>query len=114
MTAVAQLSALPIVHALGWMLLHFCWQGAIVALLLACILNLLPLRASKLRYGAACAALACLVALPLITFSMLVVDQQPVSRQLVIPAGYTTAGFCLLAAPVFCRHRGVAKCRESR
>jgi GWxTD domain-containing protein len=88
MTDAAQLSALPMVHALGWTLLHFCWQGTIVALLLACVLNLLPLRASKLRYAAACAALACLVALPLITFVVLV-HQPPAPRQLIIdfPAG---------------------------
>lgn len=84
MTAVAQLSALPIVHALGWTLLHFCWQGTIVAVLLACVLNLLPLSASKLRYAAGCAALASLIALPLITFAVLLADQQPAPRQLII------------------------------
>lgn len=89
MTAVAQLSAQPMVHALGWTLLHFCWQGTIVALLLACVLTLLPLRAAKLRYAAACAALACLVALPLISFVVLMARQQPAPRQLIVavPAG---------------------------
>jgi hypothetical protein len=31
----------PVVHALGWSLLHFCWQGTVVAILLASLLGLL-------------------------------------------------------------------------
>ena len=99
MTAVAQLSALPMVHALGWTLLHFCWQGTIVALLLACVLNLLPLRASKLRYGAACAALACLVALPLITFVVLLAGEQLAPRQLIIAVPAENPGIASNASP---------------
>ena len=71
MTAIKQLSALPLMHALGWTLLHFCWQGAIVAILLACALCLLPLRASRLRYCVACAAMALMVVLPVVTFAIL-------------------------------------------
>jgi TonB family protein len=58
-----------LVHALGWTLLHFCWQGAIVAGLLWCVLVLLDGRSSQARYGAACFALALLVAMPVITFA---------------------------------------------
>jgi len=67
MTAIG----LPLIHSLGWTLLHFCWQGAIVAILLACALGLLPSRASQLRYTVACAAAAWMVMLPAITFCML-------------------------------------------
>ncbi len=94
MTTVAQLSALPMVHALGWTLLHFCWQGMIVAVLLASILNLLPSRASKLRYAVACAALACLVALPLITFVVLS-HEQPAPRQIIFGVPAETSGIAL-------------------
>src|ERR1022692_51220 len=59
----------PLVHALGWTLLHFCWQGTVVAGLLWCVLALLSGRSSQVRYGAACFALALLVAMPLITFT---------------------------------------------
>jgi hypothetical protein len=58
-----------LVHALGWTLLHFCWQGALVALVLWCVLGLLAGRSSQVRYGAACFALALLVAMPLVTFA---------------------------------------------
>jgi TonB family protein len=61
----------PMVHALGWTLLHFCWQGALVAGMLWCVLGLLGGRSSTARYGAACAAMALLVALPLMTFGRL-------------------------------------------
>ena len=44
-TATLQLLA----HALGWTLLHFLWQGALVALLLACVLALLHQRSSQPR-----------------------------------------------------------------
>ena len=59
-------------HALGWTLLHFCWQGALVALILACVLSLLSRRSAQPRYLAACCALTLIVALPLVTFTRLI------------------------------------------
>jgi TonB family protein len=64
-----EFSGHPLVHALGWTLLHFCWQGVVVAGLLWCVLSLLNGRSSQARYGVACFALALLVAMPLITFT---------------------------------------------
>jgi hypothetical protein len=58
-----------LLHALGWTLLHFCWQGAIVAVVLWCVLKLLAPRSSQARYGAACFALLLLAVMPLITFA---------------------------------------------
>src|ERR1039458_2174837 len=69
MTMLMEFSGHPLVHALGWTLLHFCWQGAMVAGLLWCVLALLGGRSSQARYGAACFALLLLVAMPLITFA---------------------------------------------
>jgi TonB family protein len=69
MQGLIQLSGHPLVHALGWTLLHFCWQGAAVALLLWCVLGLLGGRSSQARYGAACVALGLMVALPAATFA---------------------------------------------
>jgi len=48
--------------ALGWALLHFLWQGALVGLVAALILRWLT--RSDLRYAVACAALALCVLLP--------------------------------------------------
>ena len=56
-----------IVERLGWMLVHFLWQGAVVALLLAATLRLLPRVGANLRYLVACSALALAVVLPAVT-----------------------------------------------
>ncbi len=82
MTTIAQLSTLPAVHALGWTLLHFCWQGAVAVLLLAGALAAIPARASRLRYAAACGALALMAALPLVTFGVLATRAQAETRAL--------------------------------
>ena len=59
----------PWVARLGWTLLHFLWQGVLVAAVLA----LLRGRASSasFRYASACLALAVMTAAPVITFLML-------------------------------------------
>jgi len=81
MTAFGQLSASPVTHALGWALLHFCWQGLTICILLACVLNILPTQAPKLRYTASCVAMTCMLVLPLITFGVLMVNQHSTSQQ---------------------------------
>jgi beta-lactamase regulating signal transducer with metallopeptidase domain len=63
----------PLIHAVGWSLLHFLWEGAIVALLLTSALRLLRNRSSQLRYLVACCALVMMAVSPLITFGWLAV-----------------------------------------
>ena len=46
---------IPLVQALGWALVHFVWQGALIALLLAAVLP--ACRSAKARYAAACVAM---------------------------------------------------------
>jgi GWxTD domain-containing protein len=85
----------PLIHAVGWSLLHFLWEGAIVALLLTSALRLLSNRSSQLRYMAACCALVLMAASPLVTFGLLVVNSSAAdqafshaivgSNQLLIP-----------------------------
>ncbi|WP_119719212.1 M56 family metallopeptidase [Cognatilysobacter tabacisoli] len=52
------------VRALGWTLLHFVWQGAVVGALAAASLALLRNARPQARYAVACAALALCVAWP--------------------------------------------------
>jgi GWxTD domain-containing protein len=59
------------VRAFGWSLMHFVWEGAVVAGLLAVVLRVLRGRSAQLRYGVACGALALMVALSLVTFGYL-------------------------------------------
>ncbi|MCH8295548.1 HEAT repeat domain-containing protein, partial [Candidatus Poribacteria bacterium] len=53
----------PFIHALGWALLHFIWQGAAVTILLAGGLFLLRGHAASLRYGV---ALSTMLLMPLL------------------------------------------------
>jgi hypothetical protein len=59
MTAIAQ--------ALSAALLHFIWQGTLVAFLLWLTLSMLRNRTANERYIAGCAALALMAALPALT-----------------------------------------------
>jgi GWxTD domain-containing protein len=49
----------PAAGALGWTLVHFIWEGAVVALVAAVVLWLA--RSSRVRYAAACLALAAML-----------------------------------------------------
>ncbi|HKV38196.1 MAG TPA: M56 family metallopeptidase [Blastocatellia bacterium] len=61
----------PLFQILGWTLIHFLWQGALVALALSLANLLLRSRGANLRYAAACLSLLLLILLPLATFSIL-------------------------------------------
>ena len=75
-----------IVHALGWTLLHFCWQGALVAGLLWCVLALVAGSSAQVRYGLACAALIQATALPLVTFARLAATEPWSAVPITLPA----------------------------
>jgi beta-lactamase regulating signal transducer with metallopeptidase domain len=107
MTAVVQLSELPPVHALGWTLLHFCWQGSIVAIILACALRPIPLRASRLRYLIACTAMAFMVMLPAITFCVLETNTQPKPQRFADFSHARNTRFDQSAGPWTVRFEGV-------
>src|SRR5215475_8030014 len=49
------IETMPAVEALGWTLVHFLWQGALVALMLALARVALKRRTANLRYLASCA-----------------------------------------------------------
>src|SRR4051794_11602866 len=67
MTSLASLLTHPLIRPLGWTLLHFLWQGAAVALLLAGALRLLRDQTANARYVAACVALLLMAAAPGLT-----------------------------------------------
>ncbi|HKO18920.1 MAG TPA: TonB family protein [Acidobacteriaceae bacterium] len=58
-------------QALGWTLLHFLWQGTLIAVVLWCALALMERRSPDARYAAASLALLGMVVLPLLTFAHL-------------------------------------------
>jgi beta-lactamase regulating signal transducer with metallopeptidase domain len=55
-------------NALGWTLLHFLWQGALIAGLLAGALAVLRHAGSRVRYAASCAALLLMLVCAVATF----------------------------------------------
>lgn len=71
MSSIALALDTPFAEALGWALLHFLWQGTVVALALALVLVLLRGSTPGARYGAACVALALVLAAPAATFVVL-------------------------------------------
>ena len=58
------------IQKLGWTLLHFAWQAAAVALLLAIMLRVLRKSTANLRYIIACLALGLVVLLPIVTMPL--------------------------------------------
>ena len=55
----------PIVTVVGWTLIHFVWQGSLVALVVAGLLQ--GLARPQARYLVACAGLALMLAAPIAT-----------------------------------------------
>jgi beta-lactamase regulating signal transducer with metallopeptidase domain len=72
---------------MGWALLHFLWQGTLIALALKGALMLVEQRSSRLRYALALACLFLMAALPV---SLLC---KPQRRNSDIPAAYETVQF---------------------
>jgi len=70
----------PLALALGWALLHFIWQGTLLALLLAGALRILRERSTNARYAAACVVLLLMLVAPLGT--MMVVIPNKAARAL--------------------------------
>jgi len=57
----------PIFQALGWTLIHFVWQGCVIALLYAVASLFLRKLSANIRYAAACAAMLLMFAAPVVT-----------------------------------------------
>src|SRR5580704_4025296 len=70
MTTLTNWLSPTLMHSLGWALLHFLWQGTALAALAAVLMSLCQ-RAST-RYAVAVAALALMVAVPFVTFFVLI------------------------------------------
>jgi GWxTD domain-containing protein len=87
MSEIAKLAATPGIHALGWTLLHFCWEGAAVAAALGVALAVIPRRRAELRYAAACMAMALMAALPLVTFARLALETGSAGERMVLAGG---------------------------
>ena len=72
MNAIQILSSQPWVERLGWTLVHFLWQGLSIAVLYAAARRAVARTSSpNARYLLACAALAAMMAAPLVTWGVM-------------------------------------------
>ena len=55
----------PVVAAVGLSLIHFIWQGIVVAILISGVLAFMDRRGPQARYAVACLGLLIMAALPL-------------------------------------------------
>ncbi len=75
MNTLVDLLQQPLVHRLGWTLLHFLWQGAMLAAAYAAVRGLVHRRSANTRYLAGCLTLLLMAAAPVLTFRAL--DAKP-------------------------------------
>ena len=84
MAGIETLIEYPIIQSLGWTLLHFVWQGAVVALLVAAVLSLAGRMNAASRYVLATTGMLLMAVLPVGTFLALHLagaPPAPVARQ---------------------------------
>jgi beta-lactamase regulating signal transducer with metallopeptidase domain len=67
MSAIEEILREPAAQAIGWSLVHFIWQGALIGILAAVALRLLRTSASDVRYVVAAIALSLMATLPAVT-----------------------------------------------
>ncbi len=67
MNLLEHIGSLPVTQALGWTLLHFIWQGAVLAAALAAVLSFMRSRSANARYLVCCAGMLLMALAPLAT-----------------------------------------------
>ncbi len=67
MSAIETVLRQPAAQAIGWALLHFVWQGALVAMVTAVALAFLRRSAADVRYVVSAVALSVMLTLPAVT-----------------------------------------------
>ncbi|MHC4501111.1 MAG: hypothetical protein ACYS21_18585 [Planctomycetota bacterium] len=65
----------PMVERIGWTLIHFLWQGVLLAVMLAVELVLFRKSRAGVRYIAACVTLALMAVVPCVTILMVPVSE---------------------------------------
>jgi len=88
----------PSFHRVGWVLVHFLWQGLGISLLLALALRLLARASSHLRYLVICGGLLLCGTAPLLTWAVLA-HQAALFRLSAEPAQVFTEGAITLQEP---------------
>ncbi|MCK4850512.1 MAG: tetratricopeptide repeat protein, partial [Phycisphaerae bacterium] len=74
MQALVDLLSSSLAQRIGWALIHFLWQGTLVALLLAAVMQFLRHRSPQVRWFLACTAFGLMAVLPVVTAYTVSVD----------------------------------------
>jgi beta-lactamase regulating signal transducer with metallopeptidase domain len=77
----------PIFQALGWTLIHFIWEGALIAIIYASVRVLLRRSTANVRYAAACIAMLVMLTAPAVTIFVVTRVQEPLLSE---PAAIVT------------------------
>ena len=77
MNGLETLLGKPIFQALGWTLIHFIWEGALIAILYASVSVLLRRSTANVRYAAACIAMLMMLIAPAVTIFVVTRVQEP-------------------------------------
>ncbi|MBW8016747.1 MAG: M48 family metalloprotease [Planctomycetes bacterium] len=89
-----------IVQRLGWMLVHFVWQAATVALVLAILLKMLRKSSPNLLYIVACLGLVAVVAGPVVTMNLIPVDETYLPVEAAVATALDPEPVADISAPV--------------
>jgi bla regulator protein blaR1 len=109
MIAIDDMFRQPVAQALGWALLQFVWQGALVGLLTAALLAVLRRSAADVRYVVSTVALALMLTMPVVTTIQMLTASGPrvtatqglqVDRRDTEPASPASVGQGLQALPL--------------
>lgn len=76
MNSIQALLDKPVFQALGWTLIHFIWQGALIAILYAAASVSLRRFTANVRYAAACFGMLLMLIAPLTTICLMTVDAE--------------------------------------
>jgi beta-lactamase regulating signal transducer with metallopeptidase domain len=77
MNGLEMLLGKPIFQALGWTLIHFIWEGAVIAIIYAGVSVLLRRSTANVRYAAACIAMLMMLIAPAVTMFVVSRVQAP-------------------------------------
>ncbi len=83
MTALENILSQETIQKLGWTLLHFIWQAAVLAVFLAILLRILRKSTANLRYIIASLTLTLIVLLPVITIKLVPVSAPLITANIV-------------------------------
>src|SRR5579884_437343 len=99
MTHLARLFRQPFVLQLGWALVHFVWEGAVLAILAAVVLWAMRKRSAEARYALAYVALIVMAGCPVATWLFIGRSNAPAPVEIEVPKTVELRGLSIWQQP---------------